>query len=56
MVSTGWCCCSSRPAHNREFLAAHGSVLRARFPLEGRRALELLAAGAPLGRNALILL
>jgi transcriptional regulator with XRE-family HTH domain len=42
--------------HNREFLAGHGSVLRARFPLEGRRALELLAAGAPLGQNAVIML
>lgn len=42
--------------HNRELLAAHGSVLRLRFPLEGRRALELLAAGAPLGQNALIVL
>jgi transcriptional regulator with XRE-family HTH domain len=42
--------------HNRELLAAHGSVLRARFPLEGRRALELLAAGAALGQNALIVL
>ena len=42
--------------HNREFLAAHGSVLRGRFPLDGRRALELLAAGSPLGQNALIVL
>ena len=42
--------------HNRSLLAAHGPVLRARFPLEGRRALELLAAGAPLGQNSLIVL
>jgi hypothetical protein len=42
--------------HNREFVAAHGSVLRLRFPLGGRRALELLAAGAPLGQSALIVL
>ena len=42
--------------HNRDFLAAHGSVLRSRFPLVSRRALELLTAGAPLGQNALILL
>jgi transcriptional regulator with XRE-family HTH domain len=42
--------------HNRSLLATHGSVLRARFPLDGRRALELLGAGAPLGSNALIIL
>jgi transcriptional regulator with XRE-family HTH domain len=42
--------------HNRAFLDRHGDVLRARFPLDGRRALRLLAAGAPIGRNALILL
>jgi transcriptional regulator with XRE-family HTH domain len=42
--------------HNRSLLATHGPVLRARFPLDGRRALELLGAGAPLGRNALIVL
>jgi transcriptional regulator with XRE-family HTH domain len=42
--------------HNRSLMAAHGSVLRARFPLDGRRALELLGAGAPLGSNALIVL
>jgi transcriptional regulator with XRE-family HTH domain len=42
--------------HNRSLLAAHGTQLRVRFPLEGRRALELLGAGAPLGQNALILL
>jgi hypothetical protein len=42
--------------YNRALIAAHGPVLRARFPLDGRRALELLGAGAPLGVNALILL
>ena len=42
--------------HNRAFLAAHGDILRARFPLDGRRALELLGAGAPLGRNAIVVL
>ena len=42
--------------HNRAFLAAHAEVLRARFPLDGRRALELLGAGAPLGRNAIVVL
>ena len=42
--------------HNRALLAGHESVLRARFPLDGRRAMELLGAGAPLGNNALIVL
>jgi transcriptional regulator with XRE-family HTH domain len=42
--------------HNRAFLAGPGAALRVRFPLEGRRALELLAAGANLGSNAIILL
>jgi transcriptional regulator with XRE-family HTH domain len=42
--------------HNRAFLAAHGDALRARFPLGGRRALELLGAGAALGRNAIVVL
>jgi transcriptional regulator with XRE-family HTH domain len=42
--------------HNRALLMEHGSVLRARFPLDARRALERLGTGAPLGGNALILL
>ena len=42
--------------HNRTFLAGPGSSLRARFPLDGRRALELLAAGVDPGQNAIILL
>lgn len=42
--------------HNQSLLAAHRPVLQARFPLVGRRALELLGAGAPLGANALIVL
>ena len=42
--------------HNRSFLAAAGQVLRRRCPLDGRRALELLAAGAPLGARAVVLL
>jgi transcriptional regulator with XRE-family HTH domain len=42
--------------HNRSFLAAHGPQLRTRFPMDGRRALELLGAVAPLGQNALIAL
>jgi hypothetical protein len=42
--------------HNRALLTEHGSVLRARFPLDARRALERLGTGVPLGGNALILL
>jgi len=42
--------------HNRTFLAGPGSSLRTRFPLDGRRALELLAAGVDPGQNAIILL
>jgi hypothetical protein len=42
--------------HNRSLLAEHLPALQARFPLEGRRALELLGAGAPLGANAIIVL
>jgi transcriptional regulator with XRE-family HTH domain len=42
--------------HNRTFLAGPGASLRARFPLDGRRALELLAAGVDPGQNAIILL
>ncbi|HEX5012754.1 MAG TPA: helix-turn-helix transcriptional regulator [Candidatus Limnocylindrales bacterium] len=41
---------------NRSLVAEYAAVLRSRFPLEGRRALALLEAGAPLGANALILL
>lgn len=41
---------------NRTFLAGPGPSLRARFPLDGRRALELLAAGVDPGQNAIILL
>lgn len=42
--------------HNRSLLAGPGATLRARFPLEGRRALELLAAGVDPERNAIVLL
>lgn len=42
--------------HNRALLAGPGASLRARFPLDGRRALELLAAGVDPGANAIILL
>jgi len=42
--------------HNRTFVAGPGSTLRARFPLDGRRALELLEAGVDLARNSIVLL
>ncbi len=41
---------------NREVVRSHGEILAARFPVAGRRALELLGAGADPGGNALILL
>ena len=41
---------------NRAALRTGGSQLRLRFPISGARALELLAAGADPGGNALILL
>jgi transcriptional regulator with XRE-family HTH domain len=42
--------------HNRSILAGPGAALRARFPLDGRRALELLAAGVDPMQNAIVLL
>ena len=41
---------------NREVVRAHGDILAGRFPVPGRRALELLAAGVDPGGNALLLL
>jgi transcriptional regulator with XRE-family HTH domain len=41
---------------NRSALKTFGGQLRIRFPIDGRRALELLGAGADPGGNALILL
>src|SRR3990170_8338291 len=41
---------------NREVIRAHGDILAGRFPVNGRRALELLGVGADPGGNALILL
>ena len=41
---------------NRAFLRSAGTGLRQRFPIDGRRARELLAAGADPGGNAIILL
>ncbi len=42
--------------HNRDFVRANRAVLTDRFPVPGRRALELLATGADPGGNSLILL
>jgi transcriptional regulator with XRE-family HTH domain len=42
--------------HNRAFLRGPGESLKARFPLDGRRALELLAAGADPGASSIVLL
>jgi len=42
--------------HNRAFMRAYADVLQVRFPVPGRRALELLAAGVAPGGNAVILL
>jgi transcriptional regulator with XRE-family HTH domain len=42
--------------HNRTFLKAVGAGLRSRFPLASGRVLDLLAAGADPGGNAIILL
>ncbi len=42
--------------HNRELLRAHGDELVERFPVPGRRAVELLAAGVSPGGNAIVLL
>jgi hypothetical protein len=42
--------------HNRAFLQGSGAALRARFPLEGRQAVQLLAAGVDPGSNAIVLM
>ncbi len=42
--------------HNRGLLRAHADDLVERFPVPGRRALELLAAGVPPGGNAIVML
>jgi transcriptional regulator with XRE-family HTH domain len=42
--------------HNRAFLRGPGEALRTRFPFDGKRALELLAAGVALPANAIVLL
>jgi len=42
--------------HNRDFLRAHGDILAERFPIPGRRTVELLRAGANPGGSSVILL
>ncbi|MBA2719994.1 MAG: helix-turn-helix transcriptional regulator [Chloroflexi bacterium] len=42
--------------HNRTFLRGPGEALKRRFPLDGRRALELLAAGVDPEASGLVLL
>lgn len=41
---------------NRRFIREHGAALRVRFPLAGRRAMELLAAAAELPADSIVLL
>ena len=41
---------------NRRLVREHADALHERFPVAGRRALELLAAGASPGGNAIVLL
>lgn len=42
--------------HNRDFVRAHGGVLAERFPIPGRRTLELLKAGVNPGGSSVILM
>jgi transcriptional regulator with XRE-family HTH domain len=42
--------------HNRDFVRAHHEVLRERFPIPGRRSLELLHAGVDPGGCSVLLL
>ncbi len=42
--------------HNRDFVRANADVLTERFPVPGRRTLELLRAGVDPGGNSIILL
>jgi transcriptional regulator with XRE-family HTH domain len=42
--------------HNRDFVRAHGDTLAERFPIPGRRTLELLRAGVNPGGSSVILL
>ena len=42
--------------YNRDFVRANRDILMARFPVAGRRTLELLRAGVNPGGNSIILL
>ena len=42
--------------HNREFVRANRDILEERFPLPGRRALELLGAGVAPGGSTIVML
>lgn len=42
--------------HNRDFLRIHGPVLRERFPVPSRHALQMLGAGSDPGAGSVILL
>jgi hypothetical protein len=42
--------------HNADLIAAHGTDLRSTFPVDGRRALEMLGAGVQPEASALVLL
>jgi hypothetical protein len=42
--------------HNRAVLRGAGASLAAKFPLNGRRVLELLGAGVDPGGNAIVIL
>jgi transcriptional regulator with XRE-family HTH domain len=46
----------ANPRHNRALVQAHRDELVERFPVPGRRALELLAAGLHPGGNAVVLM
>lgn len=42
--------------HKRDFVRVHGPTLRERFPVPGRRALQMLGVGEDPGAGSVILL
>jgi hypothetical protein len=42
--------------HNRDFVRANANILAERFPIPGRRMIELLRAGVDPGGNSIVLL
>jgi transcriptional regulator with XRE-family HTH domain len=42
--------------HNRDFVRANADILAARFPIRGRRTIELLRAGVDPGGSSIVLL